>query len=177
MKNIDRSTIALILGIAAFAVVLAAGLVALGMVSDSGGNASEEYPYAAFTFTETNVTIHTPNESSYARALVVEHRAGMELPQDQVYLQVNGERAWDIEEHEGGGSRTVATWNRSGDIVTMESARIVGFGEIEEGGNVAVGMNRNEFQLLQEGDVIEVMWEEPGGERRTVLQRFEVESE
>lgn len=92
-------------------------------------------------------------------------------------VRVNGDRGWDLNDR----NRTARVWDGSEGRLSDGPARVVAVGDDARRADPAdaagVPSNPGRPRPIEAGDVIEVVWIEPGGDRMTVLQRHVVGGE
>lgn len=160
MVNLSRPSLALFVGIAVFALILASSLVAFGVITDADP-ADEGYPpYANFSFEVENQT----DEQETGLAVTIEFQSGADLPQEEVRLLVNGAPAGELQASEPDEPDASPAWNDSEDTIADSPARIDGYVEADRD------------EPIEGGDVVEVVWTAPDGEQMTVLRRYVVEA-
>jgi len=179
VAELNRSLLALALGAAAFAAVLAGSLALVGA---AGGDpvGDDSVPYAGFEFEETTVEVEVGNGpgdgASSRRAVRMAFRGGGDLPRGEVVVWVNGDRGWDVNDR----NRTVPVWNGSAGRLSDGPARVVAAGgdaerdDPADAAATAPPPGSGGLRPIEAGDVIEVVWIEPGGDRASVLQRYVV---
>jgi hypothetical protein len=165
----SRSTVALLVGVAAFAFVFAAvlGLFHGPFLIDNGDSGPEA---ASFEFNETTVLVPRNENVSESTGVVIAHHSGKDYPQEAVTIEVNGKQAFDFEQESG----MYAPWNDSEAPLSEEPTRILLYGEPTDEENAD---DPEQHSTIEDGDVIEVVWYEPGGDRMNVLQRYVVGAE
>lgn len=160
-----------------FAAIALTFLVTFGLLIVYGPGAADEAdtegnaPQASFTFSEQSVTVADTRGNTTRTAVVITHRSGSDLPQDNVTVTVNGAEGWDLRPTEEKYNATVRPWNESDGSISSEPVRIVVYGDLDA--NRTLGEEGSDYHALGEGDVIEVIWR--GSERDlAVLQRYVV---
>lgn len=171
-RSLSRRTTAVV-----FAAVALTFLVTFGLLIVYGPGAADETdaagntPHASFTFSEQSVTVADGEGNTTRTAVVITHRSGSDLPQDNVTVTVNGAEGWDLRPTEEEYNATVRPWNESGGSISAEPARIVVYDDLDA--DHVLEEEGSDYYTLEEGDVIEVVWR--GSERDlAVLQRYVV---
>ena len=160
---------ALLVGVAAFALVFA---TVLGFLHGPFllGDSEAESTATSFEFRETNVTAYEIGSETIDRALVVSYHSGHDHPQEAVTIEINGVQAFAVDRESG----IHEPWNDDDGTISDASAQVVLY---ENRSDDSEGSDGEQYATIEEGDIVEVVWYEPGGNRMNVLQRYVVEGE
>lgn len=171
--GITRSTVALFVGLVAFALTIAVVLFVAQGAFGPAGSAEGKVPYAAFSFSTSNVTVHGQNGTTNLTAVTIEYKSGTELPQRNVTVRINGHPAWNLVET-ADGQVTTAPWAASDLPISATSTRVVVYGPGSANESVTTWGANETYRPIESGDIVDVVWH--GGEgQMTVLQRHVVD--
>lgn len=170
--GVTRSSAALLVGVVAFALTIAAVLLVAQGAYGPAETADGRVPYAGFEFSTSNVTVHGENGTANLTGVSIAYRSGVDLPQRNVAVRVNGEPAWNVVGSDG-SQVTAAPWNATDLHISAAPARVVVYGMGNPNESVTTWGANETYSPIESGDVVDVVWYGEGDEM-TVLQRYTV---
>lgn len=187
--NDDRRAVSPVIAVilmVAITVILAA--VIATFVLGVGEQVNDDAPQVAFGFDQQNETFEfaTAPVANETRIVTITHGSGETIPGENVQVTVNGKQAWDVDRFKGlNNSNNPAS---KSDNVTELSAGtemrvvIIQSAGLKQGHNI--GMNSNNVvnadnaktpvELLEEEDIIRVIYDNPDTDESVILQKYEV---
>ena len=206
LGRIDRRTVAaallVLLVSGALVGVVAVAVDAFVFNTDTGQG---ETPHARFQFDQHDATLPATGESERT-IVEISRESGTGLDQGNVTVQVNGESAWDVRTDDNDTAVLVEPWASAGEPLDGTGVRIVAYGDgeagdpylnttAEEDEEPSAGENASdgetgdretdegasddrttEYEPLEEGDVVEIVWRDDESDEMRVLQRHVVEA-